>query len=244
MMTAIRRYLSHMAASPDPAASRDDAASSQPVDLDPKIVTLLTTEHFTLQGARAATISEGIGRSTLYIGAVSSTLVALGFLGQVSQIGDAFYAFAFVTLPTLCALGFFTFVRAVDISIEDLLYARAINRIRGRYLEIAGNDARYFLLGGHDDVRGALANMGIAKPSRWQLFFTLATMLLVLNCVIVGTTVALVLARATGAGLWLPVSAGALAALLAGYGHVRWQRWRHDVAREGTPSLFPSSAER
>lgn len=233
-----------MGASPDPAATDDRGAAVQAADVDPRVVTLLTTEHFTLQGARAATISESIGRSTLFIGAVSSTLVALGFLGQVSRIGDAFYAFAFVTLPTLCALGFFTFVREVDISTEDLLYARAINRIRGRYLELAGDDAKYFLLGGHDDVRGALANMGIAKPSRWQLFFTLATMLLVLNSVIAGTTVALVLARAAGAGLWLPVSAGAVAAVLSGYGHVRWQRWRHDAARDATPALFPSSADR
>ena len=36
----------------------------------------LTTEHFTLQTARAVAVNEGNGRTALYIGALSSTLVA------------------------------------------------------------------------------------------------------------------------------------------------------------------------
>jgi hypothetical protein len=225
---------------PDSGVAEDAGLADQS---GPSIVTLLTTEHFTLQGARAATTSEGIGRSTLFIGAVSSTLVALGFIAQASRIGDTFYAFAFVTLPTLCLLGFFTFVRAVDISIEDLLYARAINRIRGRYLELAGEDARYFLLSGNDDIRGVLANMGNAEPSRWQLLFTLASMLIALNCVIAGTTTALAVARITGSGLFPALLSGVLVAGAFAYGHLRWQRWRHDHARTTNAVLFPSVYE-
>ena len=51
---------------------------------DPQLLTALTTEHFTLQGARAQTMSESSARASLYIVAVSSTLVALGAIFDAS----------------------------------------------------------------------------------------------------------------------------------------------------------------
>lgn len=47
-----------------------------------ELLTALTTEHFTLQGARAQAANEISSRASLFIFSVSSTLVALGFLGQ------------------------------------------------------------------------------------------------------------------------------------------------------------------
>src|SRR5918992_1823349 len=79
-----------------------------------ELLTALTTEHFTLQGARSQTMSESSSRAALYIGAVSSTLVALGFLGRLSPGGDTFNTFALTVLPTLYLLGVFTFVRLVE----------------------------------------------------------------------------------------------------------------------------------
>src|SRR5919198_4933605 len=96
-------------------------------DRDPALLTALTTEHFTLQGARSQTVSESSARSSLYLGSVSSTLIALGFVSQVSEGGDLFQLFALAALPTLFVLGLFTFVRLVESSIEDMLYGRAIN---------------------------------------------------------------------------------------------------------------------
>jgi hypothetical protein len=151
------------------------------------LLTMLTTEHFTLQGSRATTVSESSSRAALYMGSVSSTLIALGFLAQVSQLGDAFDVFALVVLPTLFALGVFTFVRTVESSVEDVLYGRAINRIRAYYLEMAGPEARWFVMKGHDDALGVLANMGL-RPSRWQLYFTVSTMVATVNSVIGGST--------------------------------------------------------
>ena len=46
------------------------------------------------------------------------------------------------------------------------LYGRAINRIRHYYLELAGNERRYFMMGGNDDVPGVLANMGLGRGPR------------------------------------------------------------------------------
>ena len=66
-----------------------------------ELLTALTTEHFTLQGARSQATSESSSRAALYVSAVSSTLVALGFIGQISAVGNVFTLFALTALPTL-----------------------------------------------------------------------------------------------------------------------------------------------
>ena len=66
-----------------------------PEDVDPQaVLTTLTTEHFTLQGARSSTVSESSARSALYLGSLSASLVALGFVAQISATGDTFRVFA------------------------------------------------------------------------------------------------------------------------------------------------------
>jgi hypothetical protein len=186
------------------------------------VVTVLTTEHFTLQGARAATTSESTARAALFVGAVS------------------FEAFALVVLPTLFALGVFTFVRLVQSSTEDLLYGRAINRIRGYYRQIAGEHSRYLLLGSHDDVYGVLANMGMRSPPRWQLWFTLAAMVAVLNTVIAGATVALIVGKLARGGVGGALIAGAGAAIASLYALARVHNRMHLRARGEEQVLFPS----
>ena len=84
----------------------------------------LTTEHFTLQTARAVAVSEGNGRTALYVGALSSTLVALALVAQRSPLGEVFYAVALTVLPAVLFLGLVTYVRVLQSSIEDILYAR------------------------------------------------------------------------------------------------------------------------
>lgn len=77
----------------------------------------MTTEHATLQTARSGAIAEVSGRATLFLGAVSSALIALAFVGQVSRIGTPFYAFGLVVFPVLLFLGVATFERAVTTTI-------------------------------------------------------------------------------------------------------------------------------
>ena len=110
-----------------------------------ELLSALTTEHFTLQGARAQTASESASRASLYILSVSSTLVALGFIGQGSTTGETFEVFALTVLPTLYVLGVFSFIRVVECGAEDFRYGVAINRIRGYYKQIAGDQAELFL---------------------------------------------------------------------------------------------------
>lgn len=64
-------------------------------------VTFATTEHFNLQTARALTVSEANGRASIYLAALSSNLIALAFIGQISRLGMAFYLFALILLKRL-----------------------------------------------------------------------------------------------------------------------------------------------
>jgi hypothetical protein len=206
---------------------------------DPQaLLTILTTEHFTLQGARGSTVSESSARAALFVGAVSSALIALGFIAQASDLGTAFDAFALVVLPTLYVLGLFTFARLVASSAEDLLYGQAINRIRAYYRQVAGSEAGFLLLTGHDDPRGVMANMAVFRPSRWQPFFSLAAMIAVLNSVVGGTAVAFVVGAVFGASLGVAVAVGGVAALASALAHFRWQRGYH--AEAFAAPMFPS----
>jgi hypothetical protein len=204
-----------------------------------ELLTALTTEHFTLQGARTQTVSESASRATLYVMAVSSALVGLGFIGQVSEVGDVFDIFALTVLPTLYVLGLFTFVRLVESSVEDVLYGRAINRIRNYYLEMAGDQARLFVLSGHDDPAGVLANMGL-RPTRWRLYFTAATMIAVINSVVGGAAVALALGVALNATLGLAAGAGGVVAIASLLLMRRAEYRTHVAGRTRTEALFPS----
>jgi hypothetical protein len=204
-----------------------------------ELLTALTTEHFTLQGARAQTVGESASRATLYLFSVSSTLVALGFIGQVSEVGDVFDVFALTVLPTLYLLGLFTFVRLVETTVEDLLYGRAINRIRNYYLQLAGDEARLFMLSGHDDPRGVLANMGL-RPGRWQPYFTAATMIAVVNSVVGGAAAAILVGAVADPPLGVAAGAGGVVAICS---LVMLRRLEMRVLEAGggqTEALFPS----
>ncbi len=181
---------------------------------DPQLLTALTTEHFTLQGARSQTVSESASRASLYLISVSSTLVALGFIGQVSAVGDSFRVFALTVLPTLYVLGLFTFVRLVQSVAEDFQYGRAINRIRHYYLALAGEQAQLFMLSAHDDARGVLTNMGV-RQSRWQPYFTTPTMVAVNNSVVGGSAIAIAVGAIFDPPLGVAAAAGGLVAIVS-----------------------------
>jgi hypothetical protein len=204
------------------------------------LLTALTTEHFTLQGARSTTVSENAGRSSLYLTSVSSALVALGFIGQVSDVGETFRLFSLAVIPVLFWLGLLTFLRVLEKSIEDLYYARAINRIRHYYLELAGDDARYFLLGGNDDVVGVFSNMA-TSPSRGQLLYSSAATIGVVNSVVGGSGIALLVGAATDASPGLAVACGALAAGALTLAHLAHERRTFSLAFAGMEVAFPST---
>jgi hypothetical protein len=223
------------------ARTAKSAAMAEPPDPG-RLLTALTTEHFTLQGARAATTSEGAARSSLFLGSVSSGLVALGFLASVSGGASAlFRTFALTVLPTLCFLGLTTFIRLVELGTEDILYGRAINRIRSHYLGLAGEDARLFMMRANDDALGVLTNMGL-RITPVQLYLTNSFAIGVVTAVLGGSTLALALGVAAGPPLGVDVAAGAILAIAGAAALMRFSRRHYGRAPTLDEPLFPSSA--
>jgi hypothetical protein len=203
----------------------------------------LTTEHFTLQTARAISVNEGNGRTALYIGALSSTLVALALVAQHSPLGEVFYAVALTVLPAVLFLGVVTYVRVLQSSIEDILYARAINRIRHYYTEIDPAQAHWFMLSGRDDFRGALANMCI-RDSWTQFLFTLPSAVAVINALLAGVTAALAVVTTIGPPLPVTVLAGMALGTTVLALHLAYQVRRFATMKASVAAEFPTTRPR
>jgi hypothetical protein len=181
-------------------------------DLGPRLgpaATFATTEHFNLQTARAVTVSESNGRASIYLAALSSNLIALAFIGQMSRLGAAFYAFALILLPVLAFVGVVTFLRLVQSSIEDIAYAHRIGRLRSFYLQVSPELEPYLVV--VPETRSAAPFEGKRlAASAWQLTLTAAGMVAVLNSVVVAACVGLVLQAAGVRSLAVLIAGGAL----------------------------------
>jgi hypothetical protein len=155
--------------------------------------------HFTLQGAHSSTIAEATGRATMFLGAVSGGLVALGLIATAAGVSTAFYAFALILLPALALLELVTFNWALQSGIEDFGYASRIAQFRGFYFHYAPELVDYLR-----SVPPAerLRLQGIGR-SRWQKFFTAAAMVGLVTAVLAGSTVGLVTAVLTGSTVGL-----------------------------------------
>jgi hypothetical protein len=129
----------------DAMANHEADADQAETEPRPAAVTFVTTEHFTLQGARSSAIAEATGRATMFLAAVSGGLVALGLVATAAGVSTAFYAFALILLPTLALVGLTTFNRVLQSGIEDFGYARRIARLRGYYFQYAPELVGYLL---------------------------------------------------------------------------------------------------
>jgi hypothetical protein len=188
----------------------------------------VTTEHFVLQGARSATIAESNGRANMFLAAVSGGLVALGLVATASSLGAAFYGFGLVLLPTLALVGFVTFERALQSSIEDTEFARRIALLRGYYFEQAPEVAPYLL----NAPSAERLLMQRVPGDRWQGFRTVAGMVAVVTAVLAGSTAALAAILIFDHSLAAAVISGALIAVPTMIAMIRYQNseWERAAA--------------
>jgi hypothetical protein len=173
----------------------------------------LTTEQFNLQSARTGTIAEANGRSTLYLGTLSSTVIAIAFVGQASELGDSFYLFALLLLPPVFLLGLFSYLRLVQTSIEDMVYAIGSFRIRQYFLGLDPAAVSFFP---PTDPQGMtkLEHIGMVATGPLQMLLTAASMVGSINAIVGGMAVALALRSLVDA----PVPVAAVTGTLVGLG--------------------------
>ena len=183
----------------------------------PEFMNALGTEYFVLQSTASSTISESGSRVSIYLSSLAGGLVALGFS---SSSPKAFASLAFTILPTVFVLGWFTIVRLIDTSVANIVSLRRMELIRRYYAALAPIAPPYFGAGD-----SPTAQHGV-RYGRWSFLFTMASMVITVNCVLGGATIALVCDLAFKAPL--PAAAGigvaagiALLALSLRYEHRR-----------------------
>jgi len=204
------------------AADDDDAVSSRRRS---EFMQAITTEHTALQSARSSTISESAARSGLYLTTLSSAVVALALVGQVSKFGAAFLTFALAILPVVFFLGLVTYGRLLQTGVEDVIYARAIGRIHRVYEGIDPDQAQYFQQTQIDQI--GLRAVGLFRL-RWQQFLASAAAIAVVNAVVGGAFIAIV-----AGAIWkvplVAIGLGAVASLLLAAAVLRhqWRTWMH-----------------
>jgi hypothetical protein len=188
----------------------------------------VTTEHFVLQGARAATVAESTGRANMFLAAVSGGLVALGLVATASSLGAAFFGFGLVLLPTLAFVGLVTFGRALQSSTEETEYARRIALLREYYFEHAPEIAPYLL----SVPPAERLHMQRVPGDRWQGYRTVAGMVAVITAVLAGSTAALAAILIFDHSLAAAVISGMAVALPAMIAMIRYQdsAWQRAAA--------------
>jgi hypothetical protein len=153
------------------------------------LLSVVTTEHFTLQGARATAISDANGRTGFFLATLSAVVVALAFVAQLSGgLGDAFLLFAAILLPLLLFIGLATFERLLQLAIENIHCVVAINRLRHYYLEIAPELSAHITLSPFDDMAGVLASVGSVRRRLrpWDLVISNAGLIGVVDALLAG----------------------------------------------------------
>ena len=174
------------------------------------ILQFMTTEHFTLQTARAVINAEISARLQQYLSTVSSVIIALALVAQLSELGGAFRAFALVLLPVAYFLGVVTHGRLMQAEVEWRTYGQGMNRIRHWYLEVAPEMQPYFVLPATDDPWASLAAIGVGSRRVWRGMLTTAPwILVVVNSVLAGVVAGLLGRLAGASGPLVPALAGA-----------------------------------
>jgi hypothetical protein len=212
---------------------------------DPRAMQILSTEHWSLLATRSLSWNESFSRAGLFLSVVSATAVALALVGQASQFGEQFVAFALVMLPIALFVGLATFTRLDEVNGEDFVWVAGMNRIRHAYLEMNPGLRPYFITGWTDDPAGMEKTFGVHRPgspiAHWIV--TMPGMVAAIDGVLGGLVVGLALNAFGGTAMGGSIVAGlivgiAIPVILA----VRSRnsvRWFLGVFRP----QFPSGAE-
>ena len=147
-----------------PSQATAGPSAGRPLD-DPRALTILTTEHWSLLSARALVYNEAFARAGMYLTFLSASLVALGLLATGGRLGSDMLLVAAVVLAVDLFVGLATMGRVVSATREDVRFLQGMNRIRHAYHELVPGLEPYFIAGKHDDLEGVFEIYGAAPVS-------------------------------------------------------------------------------
>ena len=189
---------------------------------------------------RAATISEVNGRASIFIGAVSAALIALGFEGAGSRHSAGSTVFAVLVLTPLLFLGLVTFWRCLQIAIDDWEFSVRIMRLRAAYAQLVPELAGLLA---QADVDEAEVTMFSGRWQALQKMLSVAGSIAVISSAVLGADVGVIVYGVAGslpAALLTGAAGGAL--LLLATARYQWARWCRASSNPAVP-LIPGNPE-
>jgi hypothetical protein len=185
----------------------------------------LGSEYFGLQGLRSSSIAEAGTRASLYFTTLTGTVLALGFLAGNT---DAVRWVAYASLPIVVLLGLLSFLRLVEISIEDVQALQAINKIRAHYGGLVPEAIEYFPPPSRAQAINTMVDTG-SHRGRGRATLTIASSVAVVNTLVCGAAVAFAVADWGLPPLGGALVGGAVASIL-GWSLLRYQDHRFRAA--------------
>jgi hypothetical protein len=216
-------------------------AGAPPALAGPNTLQILTTEHWSLLASRSMGYTEAMSRAAIFVAALSGAVVSLALVGQATDFGSGFIAFALVLLPVVYFVGLTTLLRLAQVNLEDAHWVQGMNRIRHAYLELEPQLEPYFVTSVYDDAPGILQSTfgGPERPLPIQPFVAIPGVVAVVDSVVAGATLGIV-TYGLDLGTAVSLVVGAVGFLTSIVLFAVWaRRW---IARSdaGFVSRFPS----
>lgn len=190
----------------------------------------VSAEYFALQGLRAATVSESGMRATIFFASVTGVLIALGLLASAVSRGSL----EWIVIGASAFLGFVgltSFLRIVELSIEDVGALRAMNRLR-RWLSTRTPEAGELIrVPPRPDQPGIEFVSTGAREHPLRILYTLGTTVGTVNATQLGVGVGLILDK-IGADAAPSVAVGALVGVGLAASQARYQLRRYGRAMD------------
>lgn len=230
-------------APPTPRSPGPGGPGGQPID-DPRALTILTTEHWSLMSARSLVYNEAFARAGMFLAFLSATLVALGLVATATGFSDGFLSVAAAVLALNLFVGLASLGRIGAASNEDIRYLQGMTRLRHAYHEMVPGLDRYFVTSHFDDVDSVLSFYGPSESGPIRNIVhgmtTIPGMIGVICSAVagaLGAVVMLLLTHDAGSG-----AAAGLVAFIAFYGVLTVVFVKSVLkALRNLPAMFPST---
>jgi hypothetical protein len=227
-----------------PAAAVDEPDPGPATSLyDPRVIQVLSTEHWSLLSARSLVYNEAFTRGAMFLAFLSASWVALALVAQAVGVDREFQAAAALILAFDLVLGLTTYARIIRANQEDYLMVRGMARIRHVYTEIAPPITPVIVSSIHDDPRGVMVSY--ASPPEGgasAMVYAMSTsggMIALITSMIAGV-LAFTIGMLIGASVEPAVAAGFLSAIAVLAGLVVASRRFFAVAQRDLDVLYPS----
>lgn len=132
---------------------------------DPRAISILTTEHWSLLSARSLAYNEAFTRGGMFLTFLSMSFVALALFSSAMTFNEDFLTVAAVVLAFDFALGVTTYARIIGANLDDMRAVHGMARIRHGYTQIAPVVTPYFTTATHDDMAGVGLSYGDQSTS-------------------------------------------------------------------------------